>query len=107
MLHPKPNWAKQLEARQLSRRRRNKEQGKDQDGSTSTEESIADDSSSDESISAKPLTKLLKDMDSLTKDPVRHKNSARIFRPEIIDVQRSKDITGPQRVSPACFTGYQ
>ena len=103
ILHPKPNWAKQLEARQAVRRRRKNAQDKVNGASSSSsfasEASSADDSSTDEPISAQPLAKLLKDMDSLTVDSLQLKSSALIFRPEVIDIQRSKDISGPQRVS--------
>ena len=106
-LHPKPQWAKELEARQKSKRAKRKARKMDVDGqdndlsdSSSSTASSDENSTDDNSLSAQPLAKLLREMDGFASaSGLRTKSSSKVFRPEVIDVQRSQDITGPQRVS--------
>jgi U3 small nucleolar RNA-associated protein 18 len=54
----------------------------------------------EDDLSAQPLAKLLQDADSLTRRTDSNTASKRKLRPEVIDIQRMKDITtsGPVRL---------
>jgi U3 small nucleolar RNA-associated protein 18 len=54
----------------------------------------------EDDLSAQPLARLLQDADSLTRRAETHGSNKRKLRPEVIDIQRIKDITtsGPVRV---------
>jgi hypothetical protein len=62
--------------------------------SSSEESSSGDEMDVDEDdLSAQPLAKLLQDADSLTRRTETNGSNKRKLRPEVIDIQRMKDIT--------------
>lgn len=71
-------------------------------GSSVSDSSSGDDMDIDDDLSAQPLAKLLQDADSLTRRTDSSTGSRRKLRPEVIDVQRMKDIatSGPVRSFP-------
>jgi U3 small nucleolar RNA-associated protein 18 len=58
----------------------------------------------EDDLSAQPLARLLQDADSLTRRTETNGSIKRKLRPEVIDIQRMKDITtsGPVR-DPSLF----
>jgi len=53
-----------------------------------------------EELSAPPLSELLQNTGSFLQNPSTSSTSRRKLRPELIDVQRSKDVGGAQLASP-------
>jgi U3 small nucleolar RNA-associated protein 18 len=93
-LNPVPEWALPSE-RPAKRRRRS---------SVSSSSSMSSDGMDldDEDLSTLPLARLLQSSDSLTRTPA----SKRVkLRPEVLDIQRTKDIpmTQPSAVTSLCF----
>ncbi|KAI0890029.1 WD40 repeat-like protein [Annulohypoxylon maeteangense] len=83
-LNPLPAWARETEERPAKRRRRSSVAADDSDIS----EDEADDEG-DAEASALPLDKFLRDANSLRENKVQ---KSRKLRPEVIDIQRSRDI---------------
>ena len=65
-----------------------------------TDDSTSDMSIDSEELSAPPLSKLLQNTGSFLQHPPTSSTSRRKLRPEVIDVQRSKDVGGAQPASP-------
>ncbi|KAI9675177.1 MAG: hypothetical protein M1829_003537 [Trizodia sp. TS-e1964] len=85
-LHPVPAWALEP-ANEKKKRPKKKSQSRDS--------SDEDDSIDSGQLSAQPLAKLLQSMESLTAEV----GTVRRLRPEVIDIQRTKDVGGTQRSS--------
>ncbi|KAK5144820.1 hypothetical protein LTR04_001463 [Oleoguttula sp. CCFEE 6159] len=96
LLNPVPVWADKS-ARQTSKKRRRRNSG-----SSAEESSSADDMEvNDGEVKAQPLAELLRDFDSLTRRTENGTSKKRKLRPEVIDIQRMKDVTG---VQPSAIT---
>jgi U3 small nucleolar RNA-associated protein 18 len=65
------------------------------------EEFPGDDMDVDEELSAQPLAKLLRNTGELmrTSDDNKSGRKRRKFRPEVLDIQKTRDIPGVQPVS--------
>lgn len=88
ILHPKPDWARHaMEGPALKKRRLS-----DSDEDVSDEDMGLD----DELPSVAPLSKLLQNASSLTRQSGPGAGKRRKLRPEVIDVQRTKDIVAVQ-----------
>ena len=94
-LYPAPDWAKPSVAKSAKKKRR-----RDPEAVASEEESTSGDDMDVDSddISAQPLAKLLKDADTLTRGANTGPNKRRKLQPEVLDIQRMKDISGTQPV---------
>lgn len=101
-LHPVPEWVNYAR-----KRRRLSEDGQDQDSDSDTSMTGDD---GDTLLSAKPLAELLRTAGSLTRTDtsIRGSKTKRKLRPEVIDIQRTKDIasTGPSSVDTLQFHPY-
>jgi U3 small nucleolar RNA-associated protein 18 len=53
----------------------------------------------EEELSAQPLAKLLRDANGLTRDIEAGETRAGRLRPEVLDIQRTKDVGGSQPVN--------
>lgn len=91
-LYPVPEWADAATASKKKRRRGSEAAG------SSEEESSEDDMDVDDDVAAQPLAKLLRDAESLTKATANRPNKRRKLRPEVLDIQRTKDISGTSPV---------
>ncbi|KAK8227477.1 WD40-repeat-containing domain protein [Phyllosticta capitalensis] len=94
-LHPTPEWAQKGGAtRKPSKKRRRISQA----GESSAEETSSDEDMDvdEDDISTQPLAQLLKDADGLTRGHEKGVAKKRKLRPEVLDIQRTKDISGTQ-----------
>lgn len=97
-LYPAPDWATPPTRRPSKKRRKiGEEEASSADEDASSDEDMDID---DEHLSTQPLAKLLKDADSLTSRAEKGAGKKRKLRPEVLDIQRTKDISGMQPVSP-------
>ena len=94
-LYPIPEWASR---EQLSKKRRriSEADGSSERDNSADEISMDDDS---ESLSAQPLAQLLQNASPLNLTSASNAPSTAKLRPELIDIQRSKDVGGSQPVS--------
>ncbi|PHH68349.1 hypothetical protein CDD82_623 [Ophiocordyceps australis] len=94
LLNPVPEWAKQAEERASKKRRRSSVGSQD--------DSSNDDDDDDDDVDAQPLESFLRDVNRLAGlgGPKR-----RALRPEIIDIQRTREIPDRHRrpVASLCF----
>jgi WD40 repeat protein len=88
-LNPLPAWARDADGRPSKRRR-----------SSAASDSSADDDS-DSEISAQPLEKFLRDVNSLAGAGSTKK---RRLRPEVIDIQRTREIPDKHKAPVACLS---
>ncbi|SPJ86234.1 related to UTP18 Possible U3 snoRNP protein involved in maturation of pre-18S rRNA [Fusarium torulosum] len=88
-LNPLPAWAREADGRPSKRRR-----------SSAASDSSADDES-DSEISAQPLEKFLRDVNSLAGAGSAKK---RRLRPEVIDIQRTREIPDKHKAPVACLS---
>jgi WD40 repeat protein len=88
-LNPLPAWAREADGRPSKRRR-----------SSAASDSSADDDS-DSEISAQPLEKFLRDVNSLAGAGSTKK---RRLRPEVIDIQRTREIPDKHKAPVACLS---
>lgn len=95
-LYPVPEWANPPPRRKSKKRRRISNDSVESD----TDRSASDMSVDSEELSAPPLSKLLQNTGSFLQNPSTSSPSRRKLRPEVIDVQRSKDVGGAQPASP-------
>ncbi|QPH00804.1 hypothetical protein C2857_004793 [Epichloe festucae Fl1] len=88
-VNPAPAWAKEANDRPIKRRRR------------SSASSASSGSESDGETSAQPLEEFLRDVKQLAGlgGPKKHK-----LRPEVIDIQRTRDISGKHKTSVECLS---
>lgn len=94
-LYPAPGWASQ-EQRSKKRRRISEADSSSERDDSVDEMSMDDDS---ESLSAQPLARLLQNASPLSLTSTTNASSSAKLRPELIDIQRSKDVGGTQPVS--------
>lgn len=99
-LYPVPEWANPPPRRKGPRKGRRRLSNSSV--STEADESGSDVSSKSREISTQPLTKLMKDTTSLLKPATAVPFAIRRLRPEIIDIQRTKDIGDAQPVRLSC-----
>ncbi|RGP62384.1 hypothetical protein FLONG3_10244 [Fusarium longipes] len=88
-LNPLPAWAREADGRPTKRRR-----------SSAASDSSAD-SDSDSEVSAQPLEKFLRDVNSLAGAGSTRK---RRLRPEVIDIQRTREIPDKHKAPVACLS---
>ncbi|KIL95014.1 utp18 possible u3 snornp protein involved in maturation of pre-18s rrna [Fusarium avenaceum] len=88
-LNPLPAWAREADGRPSKRRR----------SSAASDSSVDDDSDSE--ISAQPLEKFLRDVNSLAGAGSTKK---RRLRPEVIDIQRTREIPDKHKAPVACLS---
>lgn len=96
-LHPRPEWASQsILKKQLVKKRKRQIDGTD--GSDEGSVSGSDVSSDNDELSARPLASILQNAGSLSQSvaDARHRKK---LRPEVIDIQRSRDVGPTQPVS--------
>lgn len=85
-LNPQPGWVKSAEGRPSKRRRRSTAASSDSSASSGNEDDSSD-------VEAQPLEKFLRDVNKLSgRDDAGARSSNRRFRPETIDIQRTRDI---------------
>ncbi len=85
-LNPQPQWVSEAEGRPVKRRRTST--------ATSDSDASSDDAHDGSDISALPLEKFLRDVRQLAGAGVSKK---RRLRPEVIDIQRTRDIPGKHK----------
>lgn len=92
-LNPAPTWAQQADGRPSKRRRRS--------SAASKSSSNDSDSDSDDDTSAQPLEKFLRDVNQLAGlgGPQKRK-----LRPEVIDIQRTRDISDKHKAAVECLS---
>ena len=95
-LYPAPDWAKPpaVKSAKTKRRRDSEVVASEEEVSTSGDDMDVD----SDDISAQPLAKLLKDADTLTRGANTGPNKRRKLQPEVLDIQRMRDISGTQPV---------
>ncbi|KAK0660188.1 U3 small nucleolar RNA-associated protein 18 [Lasiodiplodia hormozganensis] len=98
-LYPTPDWAVPATRRPSRKRRKISEDA----GSSAEEDASSDEDMDidDDDLSAQPLAKLLKDADSLTRRDTTGVGKKRKLRAEVLDIQRTKDISG---IQPSAIT---
>ena len=87
-LYPVPEWAKPKKAGHRKKRRRMSDSGSSTDDVDSDNMSIDEDE-----ISTQPLAKLLQSTEPLTAI-ITSSEARKKIRPEVIDIQRTKDVSG-------------
>lgn len=97
LLHPAPDWAKHALHQPSRKRRRLSANGASEDEIDSDEDVELD----DDLPSAAPLSKLLRNAESLVRQTGPGAGKKRKLRPEVIDIQRTKDIA---MVQPSAIT---
>ncbi|MCJ1419614.1 hypothetical protein MMC32_005969 [Xylographa parallela] len=99
-LYPVPDWANPSASKKASSRRKRR---KLSDAASSSSESNSDDDMSVDSdaLSAQPLAKLLQSTAPLTQTSITSTSIRKKLRPEVIDIQRTKDVSG---VQPSAIT---
>ncbi|KAF1816713.1 WD40 repeat-like protein [Eremomyces bilateralis CBS 781.70] len=85
-LHPRPAWADVGKQNGTSRKRTAGDSDDEDDG----------ESSDDDLPSSRPLAQLLKDASLFSASDASHPRKKRKLRPEVIDIQRIKGVTGTQ-----------
>lgn len=100
-LYPVPEWANPSVTTKASFKKRKRAS----DSFNSSEENASgDDISTDsEELYAQPLAKLLQSTTSLMQTTIPTSSGRKKLRPEVIDIQRNKDVGGLQPVSPYPF----
>ncbi|GKT99700.1 hypothetical protein FLAG1_01791 [Fusarium langsethiae] len=88
-LNPLPAWAREADGRPSKRRR------------SSAASNSSEDSDSESEVSAQPLEKFLRDVNSLAG---AGSNQKRRLRPEVIDIQRTREIPDKHKASVACLS---
>ncbi|MCJ1484023.1 hypothetical protein MMC06_004191 [Schaereria dolodes] len=93
-LYPVPEWANPSasKAKAVKKKRRKYTAA---DDSSSNDESASDMSVDSDSLSSQPLAQLLRNTNSLTVTPSTSTTRKKL-RPEVIDIQRTKDVGGAQ-----------
>lgn len=98
MLNPVPDWVVEATQKPARKKRRLTQDG---DASEDDESSADDMDIDDDNLSAEPLAKLLQDANGLVRRSENGTNKKRKLRPEVLDIQRTKDIPG---VQPSAIT---
>lgn len=94
-LNPIPDWANPSVINRPRKRRRTSGDLDSSNGSSSDDEMAVD----DDHLSVQPLAKILQNADSLTETTSTTPSGRKRLRPEVIDIQRTKDVGGIQPVS--------
>jgi U3 small nucleolar RNA-associated protein 18 len=96
-LYPFPEWASHTKEPAKKRRKRDSEVvHSSADEETTSEDGMELD---EEELSAQPLAKLLQDANGLTRNTGASVVVSTKLRPEVLDIQRTKDVGGSQPVS--------
>lgn len=102
LLNPTPDWARDATQKPARKKRRLTHDGDaSQDENSSADDDDMDMDDDEDSISADPLSKLLRDTNGLVRRSENGPGKKRKLRPEILDIQRTKDIPG---VQPSAIT---
>ena len=96
-LYPAPEWANPPPRRKTRHKKRMK--GSNESASSEDDGSASDMSVDTENVSAPPLAELMQNAGSLLQNDSNHPSKRRKLRPEVIDMQRSKDVGGAQPVN--------
>lgn len=97
-LYPVPEWANPTASKKSASRQKRR---RTSDDGSSSEESSDDNMSVDSGeLSTQPLAKLLQSAGALIQSSLTTTANLRKIRPEVIDIQRTKDVGGVQPVSP-------
>jgi U3 small nucleolar RNA-associated protein 18 len=91
LLHPVPAWARQAIQQPAPKRRRLSENAGSENGLSGDEMDLDDDLPS-----AAPLSKMLQNAESLVRQAGPGAGKKRKLPPEVVDIQRTKDIAGMQ-----------
>lgn len=91
LLNPRPEWARYALEKPALKKRRVSENAGSQDEVSDDEMELNEDLPS-----AAPLSKLLQDAESLVRQSGPGAGKKRKLRPEVIDIQRTKDVPGTQ-----------
>lgn len=94
-LNPIPDWANPSATNRPRKRRRTSGDPDSSSHSSSGDEMAVD----DDDLTVQPLAKLLQNTDSLTRTTSTTSSGRKRLRPEVIDIQRTKDVGGIQPVS--------
>ena len=94
-LNPIPDWANPSATKRPRKRRRTSSDADSSEGGSSGDEMAIDGGE----LSVQPLAKLLQNADSLTRTTPTTPSGRKRLRPEVIDIQRTKDVGGIQPVS--------
>lgn len=92
-LHPAPAWAQQPSGRPSKRRRRS--------SAASSDSSSSSGSDADSDVSAQPLERFLRDVNLLAG---RGGSKRRALRPEVIDIQRTREIPDKHKMPVECLS---
>lgn len=93
-LNPVPDWANPSAQKRAKKRRRTSGDADSSEESSSGDEMAVD----DDDLSVQPLAKLLQNADSLTRTTAITPSGRKRLPPEVIDIQRTKDVGGTQPV---------
>ena len=94
-LNPIPDWANPSATKKRRKRQRISGGSDSSEENWSAEEMAID----DDDLSVQPLAKLLQNADSFTRTTSNTLSGRKRLRPEVIDIQRTKDVGGIQPVS--------
>ncbi|KAK8206645.1 U3 snoRNP protein [Zalaria obscura] len=100
ILNPVPDWAVQATQKPAKKKRRLTENGDASSGEEMSEDDMDMDMDPEE-LSADPLSKLLQNANGLVRNQTDPNSKKRKLRPEVLDIQRLKDIPG---VQPSAIT---
>lgn len=95
-LYPVPEWANPSASKRSSKKGSRRRRSSGSVGSVA-EASLADEMDVDEDMSTQPLAMLLQNAEDLTR--MEDGGKRRKLRPEVIDIQRTKDVGNAQPVS--------
>ena len=95
LLNPVPDWAYPSATKRPRKRRRTADAGDRSEASSSGDEMAI----YDDDLSVQPLAQLLQNADGLTRTTSITPSGRKRLRPEVIDIQRTKDVGGIQPVS--------
>lgn len=95
-LYPVPEWADPLSRKKVRKRRRRL---LDNSVSSESDGPASDMSFEPEELSAQPLTKLMRNTMSIIDTTTSARSTRQKLRPEVIDIQRTKDVGDAQPVS--------
>lgn len=93
-LNPIPDWANPSTTKRPRKPRRTSVDADSSEGGSSGDETAID----DDDLSVQPLAKLIQNADSLTHTTSTALSGRKRLRPEVIDIQRTKDVGGIQPV---------
>jgi len=95
VLHPRPAWADWSAKQKNSKKRRRSAEDEEEDEISDSDAAVSDEEEDDE-LSVQPLAKLLRSTESLVR-PTQRTSSKRLkLRPEVISIERMKDISPTQ-----------